>query len=131
MTSAWSRPLSSLISMFAPSRMIFNAVWDFGMSRMAGTRRLVLHAAEVALSLSDWGGTLDFSVAPRRRRRLRRLATEVSYNSSERPRGRALGATGRQWAVASDPEPLPDRGSDRGHWGAGARRLGHGLDPLF
>lgn len=37
-------------------RMLFNAVWDFGQSRM------------VALSLSDWGGTLDFSV--------------VSYNSS-------------------------------------------------
>ncbi|CAJ1405069.1 unnamed protein product [Effrenium voratum] len=37
-------------------RMLFNSVWDFGKSRM------------VALSLSDWGGTLDFSV--------------VSFNSS-------------------------------------------------
>eukprot|EP00439_Symbiodinium_sp_Y106_P036120 s3989_g4.t1 len=32
-------------------RMVFNAVWDFGKSRM------------VALSLSDWGGTLDLTVA--------------------------------------------------------------------
>lgn len=31
-------------------RMVFNAVWDFGKSRM------------VALSLSDWGGTLDLTV---------------------------------------------------------------------
>lgn len=37
-------------------RMLFNSVWDFAQSRM------------VALSLSNWGGTLDFSV--------------VSYNSS-------------------------------------------------
>eukprot|EP00931_Biecheleriopsis_adriatica_P060446 TRINITY_DN36303_c0_g1_i1.p1 TRINITY_DN36303_c0_g1~~TRINITY_DN36303_c0_g1_i1.p1 ORF type:complete len:2581 (+),score=473.60 TRINITY_DN36303_c0_g1_i1:114-7856(+) len=31
-------------------RMVFNAVWDFGKSRL------------VALSLSDWGGTLDLSI---------------------------------------------------------------------